>query len=317
MAVICVSQEIENIDNILKIYIKENNISIDINNEEIKINGNLAELEIIKIINILRLYSDITADNIANVSTTRTIEGGPFQRNIIKIVNGNGEIVKINKTKSVYDPTHPDASQDGYVSYPDIDIVHEMENMIEISRIYENFLEQCEFNGYKIPIVIGNDNITTQYMDLINYPYKRYYNLVIIEDYVNINTAIEFLEYLKLNIDVARENIENSNNIKTTNGEYYYRKYIILLDKKVTIAEDKTYKWVYDPTLPEAYQDGSLKGYVKYPNIDIVTETVNLMVFSRMYSEIIEQYIIGELNIPEYYINYFRAIEEKNKELIK
>lgn len=37
----------------------------------------------------------------------------------------------------VYDPTHPDANEDGYVLYPDINPVVEMVNLISASRSYE------------------------------------------------------------------------------------------------------------------------------------------------------------------------------------
>jgi len=37
----------------------------------------------------------------------------------------------------VYDPSHPDANKDGYVAYPNVDIVREMVDMISASRAYE------------------------------------------------------------------------------------------------------------------------------------------------------------------------------------
>ena len=36
-----------------------------------------------------------------------------------------------------YDPSHPDADENGYVSYPNVNIVTEMTNMIDASRSYE------------------------------------------------------------------------------------------------------------------------------------------------------------------------------------
>ena len=39
--------------------------------------------------------------------------------------------------KKVYDPSHPDADEDGYVLYPNVDIITEMTNMIDASRAYE------------------------------------------------------------------------------------------------------------------------------------------------------------------------------------
>jgi len=114
-----------------------------------------------------RVRADIIADNIANASTTRTNEGGPFRRSraIMRprvdspywrspflpqgLDNGIGqgvrvvEIQKDYKTENrlVYDPSHPDAIQTGprtgYVEMPNVDIVSEMVDMISASRAYE------------------------------------------------------------------------------------------------------------------------------------------------------------------------------------
>ncbi|MDR2192956.1 MAG: flagellar basal body rod protein FlgC [Treponema sp.] len=114
-----------------------------------------------------RLRSDVIADNIANVSTTRTAEGGPFRRSRVimrpktegpywrspflpdGMDNGAGtgvRVVEVQKDMSaknrlVYDPTHPDAikegPQAGYVEMPNVDIVTEMVDLISASRAYE------------------------------------------------------------------------------------------------------------------------------------------------------------------------------------
>jgi len=114
-----------------------------------------------------RIRSDVIADNIANASTTRTPEGGPYRRSrtIMRPIvqspywrspflpegmdNGIGKgvrVVEIQKdykteNKLVYDPTHPDAIQSGpragYVEMPNVDIVSEMVDMISASRAYE------------------------------------------------------------------------------------------------------------------------------------------------------------------------------------
>ena len=114
-----------------------------------------------------RTRSDVIADNIANASTTRTSEGGPFRRSRVimrprvdspywrspflpeGMDNGIGKgvrVVEIQKdykteTRFVYDPTHPDAIQTGpragYVEMPNVDIVSEMVDMISASRAYE------------------------------------------------------------------------------------------------------------------------------------------------------------------------------------
>jgi flagellar basal-body rod protein FlgC len=104
-----------------------------------------------------RLRMDLISDNIANVNTTRTKEGGPYQRKVPvfmevldEFINQDGKFiskpdgVKVlriqpdgNPPKLVYDPSHPDANADGYVAYPDINPVIEMVNLITASRSYE------------------------------------------------------------------------------------------------------------------------------------------------------------------------------------
>ncbi|NLY74795.1 MAG: flagellar basal body rod protein FlgC [Firmicutes bacterium] len=104
-----------------------------------------------------RLRMDLISNNIANANTTRTKEGGPYTRKvpvfmevIDEYLNAEGRMVtrpagvKVIRIKTdekpprlVYDPTHPDANEDGYVLYPDINPVVEMVNLISASRSYE------------------------------------------------------------------------------------------------------------------------------------------------------------------------------------
>lgn len=113
-----------------------------------------------------RLRMDVISDNIANVNTTRTTEGGPFRRrrvifrprddaprfkipflpNAYKPGAGEGvRVVGVEKDmsplKKVYDPDHPDALKTGkwkgYVEKPNITVVKEMVDMISASRAYE------------------------------------------------------------------------------------------------------------------------------------------------------------------------------------
>lgn len=104
-----------------------------------------------------RLRMDLISNNIANANTTRTKEGGPYTRKvpvfmevIEEYINAEGRMVarpagvKVIRIKTdekpprlVYDPTHPDANEDGYVLYPDINPVVEMVNLISASRSYE------------------------------------------------------------------------------------------------------------------------------------------------------------------------------------
>ena len=113
-----------------------------------------------------RLRSDVISDNIANASTTRTQDGGKFKRStvVLQAINekpqwrnpfvpedldqgvGQGvRVLKIQKDESegrfVYDPTHPDAilsgPHEGYVEYPNVNVVNEMVDLIAASRAYE------------------------------------------------------------------------------------------------------------------------------------------------------------------------------------
>jgi flagellar basal-body rod protein FlgC len=115
------------------------------------------------------LRLDVISNNIANAETTRTESGGPYQRqdvvfeakdfssylpaNVQSVVKGNAGLefdstqqggVKVTQVTTdttpgqrVYDPTHPNADADGYVTYPNVDLVTEMTNMISASRSYE------------------------------------------------------------------------------------------------------------------------------------------------------------------------------------
>lgn len=47
------------------------------------------------------------------------------------------EVVGEARERLEYDPTHPDADAEGYVHYPDVNVVDEMARMISANRIYE------------------------------------------------------------------------------------------------------------------------------------------------------------------------------------
>lgn len=99
-----------------------------------------------------RLRLDLISGNIANVNTTRTPEGGPYRRKVpvfaehLKGALGNNalkgvKVISITEDSSpfrmVYEPGHPDADRDGYVYYPNVNIVNEMVNLMEAGRVYE------------------------------------------------------------------------------------------------------------------------------------------------------------------------------------
>lgn len=99
-----------------------------------------------------RLRLDLIAANIANANTTRTPEGGPYRRKVpvfaenLQMAEGKVGLSGVRVVaiandqapfRSVYDPSHPDANADGYVLYPNVNIVNEMVNLIEAGRAYE------------------------------------------------------------------------------------------------------------------------------------------------------------------------------------
>lgn len=103
---------------------------------------------------------NVISSNLANAQTTRTPEGGPYrrrdpvfaaepQRDFASVLQGELGAEPMHKVKvvdivsdtgapkMVYQPEHPDANQDGYVAYPNINTMEEMVNMITASRTYE------------------------------------------------------------------------------------------------------------------------------------------------------------------------------------
>lgn len=107
-----------------------------------------------------RLRMDVIAQNIANVSTTRTAEGGPYRRRYTVFQQAGGDDfaaayndalrgtagsgVRVDAIleddsdfKLVYDPTNADADENGYVSMPNVDVADEMVDMISASRAFE------------------------------------------------------------------------------------------------------------------------------------------------------------------------------------
>lgn len=91
----------------------------------------------------LKKEMTVISSNIANINTTRTPEGGPYKRQTYVCTNGECNIVYGTGYISKYEPTHPDADQEGYVKYPDINLETEMQNMITATRAYEKASDTC------------------------------------------------------------------------------------------------------------------------------------------------------------------------------
>lgn len=116
---------------------------------------------------------DVISENIANVNTTRNAKGDVYKRKTVvfqekdftafsDVLGGAtaniGKGVKVQKIvedkesecRKVYDPSNPDADADGYVTYPNVNTVTEMTNLIDASRSYE--ANVTSFNATKAMI---------------------------------------------------------------------------------------------------------------------------------------------------------------------
>lgn len=121
-----------------------------------------------------RYRMDIISENVANANTTRTADGSPYRRKVVSFMEksgqasfgnvlgkvayrrgygGNGVKVAgvyedyVTEMNKVYDPSHPDADEDGYVTGPNVNIITEMTNMIDASRAWE--ANSTAFNASK------------------------------------------------------------------------------------------------------------------------------------------------------------------------
>ncbi len=109
-----------------------------------------------------RVRMDTVAGNIANLETTRRADGeGPYRRHVVRISSGDGpmafsEVARrfsgqaqagvvltnvstddVTPARQVFDPAHPDATEDGFVEMPNIDMVTEMTDLTSANRSYQ------------------------------------------------------------------------------------------------------------------------------------------------------------------------------------
>ena len=106
-----------------------------------------------------RQRAEVVASNMANAETTRTPEGGPYQRRLVVFRSrrlpqfpallagmrqnaGQGVLVDqvvrdVTNPVRRYEPGHPDADAKGYVAYPSINPVEEMTDLLGAVRAYE------------------------------------------------------------------------------------------------------------------------------------------------------------------------------------
>ncbi len=101
-----------------------------------------------------RFRSDVILQNIANANSTELVDGEPYRRKQVVFtekdlsfdetlsqVQGGVQITEIVESQRdfnlVYDPTHPQADEEGYVSYPNVDMSEEMVDLMAASNAYE------------------------------------------------------------------------------------------------------------------------------------------------------------------------------------
>ncbi|MBI1820267.1 MAG: flagellar basal body rod protein FlgC [Nitrospirae bacterium] len=112
-------------------------------------------------LNAQKARLDVISNNLANAESTRTPGGGPYRRKDVVFAassqansfeeilagqagNSSGQGVEVAQVisdprpfKKVFDPKHPDADSEGYVSLPNVSPMEEMVNMISALRSYE------------------------------------------------------------------------------------------------------------------------------------------------------------------------------------
>jgi flagellar basal-body rod protein FlgC len=109
-------------------------------------------------LNAQRTRMNVIASNLANAQSTRTPEGGPYKRQDaifaaqpstpfedaqrsppdgINAVHVLDIVSDPNGTRLEYEPDHPDANGQGYVAYPNVNVMREMVDLISATRAYE------------------------------------------------------------------------------------------------------------------------------------------------------------------------------------
>ncbi|MEE9277430.1 MAG: flagellar basal body rod protein FlgC [Dehalococcoidia bacterium] len=110
-----------------------------------------------------RLRMDVVANNVANMNSTRGLDGGPFRRQVVSLrempdsrsaftalLNRSSALgqprkgVAINRIETdmspgrrSFDPSNPDADEDGFVELSNVNLVVEMTDMVAATRSYE------------------------------------------------------------------------------------------------------------------------------------------------------------------------------------
>ena len=116
-----------------------------------------------------RTRMDVITENIANIDTTRTEDGNPYTRRMVVMEERNSDFASLlaagmssddyggvriaeiaddpSEYELVYNPSHPDANEEGYVRMPNVDLMQEMVDLMEAYRSYEANI--TAFQAYK------------------------------------------------------------------------------------------------------------------------------------------------------------------------
>jgi len=105
-----------------------------------------------------RTHMEVISSNLANINTTRTVQGGPYKRKIPVFsekplefaealnaaeskLSGGIEVSEIvddpTPFQKVFNPGHPDADSEGFVSLPNVSMAKEMVDMVYVTKVYE------------------------------------------------------------------------------------------------------------------------------------------------------------------------------------
>ncbi len=109
-----------------------------------------------------RLRMQVVAENLANANTTQAANGLPYQRKSVVLQEASGRgfgevlggvvavgiVQDATSGKKVYDPSHPDADEKGFVTLPNVETVTEMVDLITAQRGYEANVQA--FNASKL-----------------------------------------------------------------------------------------------------------------------------------------------------------------------
>ncbi len=109
-------------------------------------------------INAKRIQMEIISSNLANIDSTRSVDGGPYRRKIVVFgerplsfaeelsraeakYGGGVEVVAVVEDgtpfQKIYNPGHPDADAEGFVALPNVSMSEEMVDLVYASKIYE------------------------------------------------------------------------------------------------------------------------------------------------------------------------------------